>query len=241
MKNKKEFLVALHVLDWKQSKDEAVNILTHTGAHGAILVNNGGNVLSRSDYPNLFDIALEIKKMFPSYLIGVNPLDLTNLEALKNTPQTLDILWTDTGGVIEKDGNVFLDPYVQERLNYFKPSYYGSELFKYRKQPTKPDLVAKIAVNYFSALITSGDATGSGPSVEKIRQIREWIGPDANLGIASGMSVENIDLFLPYADIFIVASSLNTNYGNGDDFYRYDPEKIQAFRAKIDAYEKNNP
>lgn len=125
-------------------------------------------------------------------------------------------------------------------MNNFKPKYYGSELFKYRPQPTKPDLVAKIAVNYFSALITSGDATGSGPSIEKIRQIREWIRPDAKLGIASGMSVDNVDLFLPYADIFIVASSVNTNYGNGDDFYRYDSEKVQAFRAKIDAYEKNN-
>lgn len=152
----------------------------------------------------------------------------------------LDILWTDVGGVIEKDGNVFLDPKVQELLNYFRPKYYGSELFKYRNQPVKPDLVAKIATNYFDALITSGDATGSGPSVEKISQIREWIGTDAQLGIASGMSVKNIDLFLPYADIFIVASSLNSNYGNGDDFYRYDPEKVQSFRAKIDAYEKNN-
>ncbi len=240
MKNKKEFLVALHVLDWKQCKDEAANILTHNGAHGVILVNNGGNVLSRSDYPNLFDIALEIKKMFPGYLIGVNPLDLSSLEALKNTPQTLDILWTDIGGVIETDGNVFLDQDIQLSLRSFKSNYYGSELFKYRKQPVKPALVAKIATHHFSALITSGDATGSGPSVEKIRQIREWIRPDAKLGIASGMSVDNVDLFLPYADIFIVASSVNTNYGNGDDFYRYDSEKVQAFRAKIDAYEKNN-
>lgn len=240
MDKKKEFLVALHTLDRDQVLYEAKKILTPDGAHGVILVNNKGNLQSIDSHPNIFSVAVELKETYPNYLIGTNSLDLESADAMTYIPGVLDILWTDIGGIVEIDDKAILDPDIERWLPQIRPKYYGSQLFKYQPKAKNPEAVVKEAVKHFSALITSGTATGSEPNVEKIQQIREWIGPDAKLGIASGMSVGNIEQFLPYADIFIVASSLNMHLGNGDHFFQYDPVKVKTFRAKIDEYEKSN-
>ena len=253
MGKEKEFLVALHTEDRRQVLYQAKNILTDDGAHGVILVNNAGTLHPIDGHPNMISVALELKNLYPEKLIGLNMLGISTLDAITWMPRDLDVLWTDAGGIIEKgdikdvfsqtDDTPRLDPRIAEwlpKLETNNTRYYGSQLFKYQPKAKNPEGVAKEAAKHFSALITSGEATGSQPNVEKIQQIREWIGPNAKLGIASGMSVKNIDYFLPYADIFIVASSLNANFGNNDDFFHYDPEKVKAFRAKIDEHEKAN-
>lgn len=228
------FLVALHAYKRDQILEQAERILTPDGAHGLILVNNGGHVPSHDAYPNLFSIAVELKEKYPDYKIGTNSLDLKNYDAMTYIPGTLDILWTDVGGMLEGKDGAYLDPNVAHWLPQIRPKYFGGELFKYRKQPEDPEAVAKEAAKHFT-LITSGNETGSEPSVEKIREIRKWIGPDADLGIASGISAENIRGFMPYANIFIVATSLNMNNGKGDDFYHYDPDKIKTLRKIIES------
>lgn len=42
----KQFLVALHTLNYDQVFEELHHILTPNGAHGVILVNNGGHIKS---------------------------------------------------------------------------------------------------------------------------------------------------------------------------------------------------
>jgi len=43
--------------------------------------------------------------------------------------------------------------------------------------------------------------------------MREALGPDAPLAIASGVGPENVALFLDLTDVFIIASSLETAHG----------------------------
>jgi predicted TIM-barrel enzyme len=237
--NKKIFLVALHVWKNMNAVREQAAIIANSGAHGMLLVNNGLEVLSDpNDYPNLLDMALEIKKLYPDLLIGINCLDLSFMEAIFRMSNKLDILWTDKGGVMESAAgdSAFVTDQLDAALKVFGPDYYGSEIFKYQPAPKNPMLVAQTAANHFTTLITSGEKTGTEPDVEKIKQIRKWIGPEKRLGIASGMSAENVELFLPYADTFIVASSLNLIENGKPNFFKYDARKIQDFRKKIDAY-----
>ena len=229
-KFEKQFLVALHTLDVRQVREEAHKIL-EAGAHGVLLVNNAGDLhSSRSQHPNLFDVAESLKKRFPEALVGVNPLDLMRYpdQAVKRLPKEVDILWTDDGGIIETGQDIFLQKDVAEALIDFKGKYFGGIAFKYLPQPKDFLGVARVAGKHFDAVITSGEETGCPPTVEKIRTLyKANIGKP--IGIASGMSVENLANYIPYADIFIVATSLL----GGDDF-TYSREKIKAFRDRFD-------
>jgi predicted TIM-barrel enzyme len=220
-----------------QAMAEAVKILAPGGAHGLILVNNGFRVRHDSN-PTLGKIALEIKHRYTTALIGINPLDLDTVDAVTYTPSTLDMLWTDIGGIKEENDLTFLDLKTEKELKKFVPKYWGSELFKVGEPPIDPEAVAQCASKSFDAFITSGTATGISPDVKKIKQIRQWIGVEPLLGIASGMSPQNVHLFLDYADIFIVATSLCVGDGKGANFWHYDSDKIKSFRSVIDQYEE---
>lgn len=236
-KLKKEFLVALHVSGIEQAIEQSAKILTPDGAHGVILVNNGFRVMSRGQSPTMPEIASKIKSLYPDHLIGINMLDLSTEQAIEYVPSGLDILWTDLGGVEETGGYAFLAPWFSRTLKTLKPRYYGSELFKVGLEAENPEAVAKCAAEHFSAMVTSGKATGSAPDVKKLRQIREWIGRNAKLINASGTSIDNVDSFLPYVDGFIVGTSLCEGDGHGENAFLYVPEKVRAFRAKLDAWE----
>ncbi len=233
----KQFLVALHVQSDNQAIREAHNILTPDGAHGILLVNNGGFVKGEGPYPNLFDIAEHIKLILPDYVVGINPLETSTVRALELLSEhELDILWKDNGGVYEIGSQILIFENILKALHGNPVKYYGGVAFKYQTQPSNLKGVCEVAAKHFSAVITSGDGTGSQPSLEKIRMIREYIGPEAKLGIASGMSVENVNLFLPYADIFIVGTSLCEGDGHRENSFKYVSRKIQNFRKQIDKY-----
>lgn len=234
---KKLFLVALHVLSQRQVMEQA-KIIKEAGAHGVILVNHDNHVPSRDTYPNLFSIAIELKEKYQDdFVIGTNSLDLSTPDAMISIPSHLDIIWVDKGGIIETESGAAIDPEVAGLLQMIRPHYYGSELFKYRAKAKDPEAVVREASKHFHTLVTSGEETGLAPSVGKIREIREWIDGRCRLAIASGISIENVKEFLPYADTFISATSLCEGDGKGDSFFRYHPKKISAFRKEIDDYE----
>lgn len=227
---KKTFLVALHAHHRKQVFDEAEKILTSDGAHGVLLVNNGGYVrCDTAEYPNLFDIAIELKSTYPDFLIGINPLDLTPTEAMRRTIDTpLDILWTGNAGIIERDNKAYLNNTMEVYLPKLKAAFYGGVAFKGQPQPKNLKTVIQYAAKRFGQVITSGEATGKAASLDKIISLKQMIG-NTPLGIASGLSVENVREYLPYTDILIVASSLTAG-----DFFTYHSEKIKQFRKAIE-------
>lgn len=240
----KLFIVVIHIKNWKQALDEAAKVLVPGGAHGVIFISMSGEILSGKDYPNIFDLAEEAKKLHPDYLVGVNCLDLINKPAqaieLAKQCRTLDILWADIGGIHEIAERTFIDSDVENALRRTTFQYFGSEWFKYRTEPTSPERVMKEAAQHFDAVITSGDATGSPPTLEKIQSIRKWIGPDKMLGNASGIGEENIETYLPYINYFLIATKICMGNGKGENMYWCDIEKVKAVRAKIDAYVNSN-
>ncbi len=248
---KKQFLVALHVQSWSQVLLETQKIISG-GADGILLVNNGLKSLSIGDYPNLFDIAMAIKEKHPDLIIGINPLDLKLEDALERMAfeqaqyaedwgsdrKFIDILWKDQSGIIEQDGSARFLPELKHLLSDLKASqgelkqpvqFYGSIAFKYQPEHENLERVAKEAAKHFSAIVTSGSATGSPADINKVRLIKSYI-EDVPLVLASGLTTENVNTYAPYVDVFVVGTSLLVDPQN--DFL-YDEKRIAGFGKKL--------
>jgi predicted TIM-barrel enzyme len=77
--------------------------------------------------------------------------------------------------------------------------------------------------------------TGSAPDIQKLEEIRSNIGYETRLALASGVTEENISLFLPTVDTFLVASSIierRKDLGNHEYLI---PEKVMSLAIKIHA------
>lgn len=78
------------------------------------------------------------------------------------------------------------------------------------------------------ALILTGISTGTTADVEELHQMKA--GVDLPIVIGSGITVDNVQDYLPEADAFIVGSSLKRD-GRWDQ--AVDPERVQALVAKV--------
>lgn len=94
------------------------------------------------------------------------------------------------------------------------PLFFGGAAFKYQREvPLHLVGVAAATAAYLCDVVTtSGPATGEPPDPEKLRLMREALGDHA-LAVASGVDADNVGAMLPYADAFLVASSLETSHG----------------------------
>ncbi len=85
------------------------------------------------------------------------------------------------------------------------------------------------ALGWVDGINITGPKTGVLADVERVRQARQLAG-DYPLGLASGVSVDNIDAVLPYIDYAIVGTSLK----EPDDPLRTSMERVRALRTRMD-------
>ena len=89
--------------------------------------------------------------------------------------------------------------------------YFGGVAFKYQGDTENPARAAELAVPFVDVITTSGDGTGIAADVEKIQLMKEAIG-DHPLAIASGITPENVEEYIPYADCFLVATGVSNSH-----------------------------
>ena len=218
--NMRKLLIELHCKSEAQVLTEAQKIID-AGAQGFLLSNRSSFVSSyKQTKPNLFELAHKLKQMYPSKIIGVNPLDQTSHVALMMGKQySFDLLWVNDGGIF---------PGIDSAFPCFMESgkeYYGSI---HTSNNQSVDLIQQVqilqgSIKNFSLVVTSGISAGIPPHIEKIKTIKEAIGATP-LVIASGMSAENVREYCPYADVFIVGISVQEN---GRNMFSYDTQKIK--------------
>jgi predicted TIM-barrel enzyme len=105
--------------------------------------------------------------------------------------------------------------------------YFGGVAFKYINDiKTNFKEAARRAVDFMDVITTTGEETGKPPSIEKIKAMKEGAG-DHPLAIASGMTAENVQEFMPYVKCFLVATGISK------DFYNLDPSETRAFARAI--------
>lgn len=181
------------------------------------------------DHGSLCYIYEQVRKQYPEAWIGINFLDVAaaknwvGLEALARRCPGLNAIWTD--GMPDTRLNISI------RIELF-----GGVAFKYLDPNLQGDKLAD-ACNYAKQIVnvitTSGCETGSPPDVEKLEKMRRIIEPTMRFALASGVSIENVHLFLPTVDTFLVASSLIERREDRGNHEYLIPEKVMALATDI--------
>lgn len=213
----KVFLAVVHAESEAQALRN-VAIARNGGAHGVFLINH--RIPSR----DLYVIYRRVRQAHAKWWIGLNPLDMDPAATFACTTPDVSGLWFDRGGVDLKSE----DPTHEARdlvrahdRSAWRGVYFGGVAFKGQPQGGDPAKEARLAAPYMDVVTTSGDATKRPPSVAKIASMRAAIGA-APLAIASGMTPENVDAYLDYADCVLVASGISFSHTE------FNPRRLRA-------------
>lgn len=145
-----------------------------------------------------------IRENYPTMKVGINYLQLATLEATIEANRIgFDYLWADRSYINTQE--LDLAAKILESKKELK--YFGCIAFKYQKPEDDLEWACRTATKFMDVVTTSGDATGHPPTIEKISTMKSYIG-DTSLAIASGVTSENINDYIPYVDYFLVASSI---------------------------------
>lgn len=195
-------LPVVHVVSVEQTF-ENITIAQGEGADGVFLINH------HSLYSELFSLYEVIRSDFPDYWIGINALDL-GTDALCKLPLDVNGLWVDDAGVDDQSGGTrAAESFARERENSsWSGLYFGGVAFKYQRRVKDVALAAQRAAPFVDVITTSGEGTGFAPDIEKIRAMKKAIG-EHPLGIASGITPENVHEYMPYANCFLVATGIS--------------------------------
>jgi uncharacterized protein len=217
------FLPVIHTTRFWSDVRKNVIIARDSGADGVFLINHATTL------ETLIDHYHEMRSRFPDVWCGVNVLGAN--ASINIIPNDAHGIWEDDAGITdmspEPDAPGPVSRLKRKRARGFKGIYFGGVAFKYvTPQPSDPARAAAFAMPYVDVITTTGDATGSAPSVAKIRTMKEAIG-DHPLAIASGMTPENVGDYLPYADCFLVATGISKSDTE------LDPKKTRAFAKAL--------
>jgi hypothetical protein len=208
------FTPVIHVSTDSQA-ERNLNVAMENGADGVFLINH--HIYAAS----LAVIFRNLRVKYPDVWIGVNYLGLPPWPTAQLSVGS-NGLWMDKCiGRASWPDNIQMPLYI-------------STAFKYQVQYPLKDEAKRAAWIASSALpgvrdvvVTSGKATGSPPTVEKLQKLRKYLPDHLPLGIASGLTPENVGSFLPHATHFLVST------GIGLDFHDLDPAKVRAFAEAI--------
>jgi hypothetical protein len=150
-----------------------------------------------TDYKDLLQKSLLVKNKYPEMWIGINCLDL-HPQYILNQDFNFDGVWIDQTLTLKDIEN-----------KKFRGEVFSGLNFKYQKQFENEELKEMINLIKITSNIacTSGSGTGKEAPLEKIKNIKALLG-DFPLALASGVSVNNIESYLPYVNNFLVASSI---------------------------------
>ncbi len=227
--NRYVLIVVIHA-ESKEQALEQVEIAFNNGANGVFLINHLFN------YTKLFQIYKSVRKNYPSSWVGINCLDLDPIQIIEKMPKSVNGVWVDNAH-IEEDLDVLDQEYaiaVKKSMEYFnwKGLYFGGVAFKYQKKVKDLIKVTEIASYYMDVITTSGKGTGIAPDLQKIDLMSQVAHKkESRLGIASGVSSRNINLF-NMADCFLVATSISK------DFSHLNPILVKKIVNKLDSMNK---
>jgi uncharacterized protein len=109
--------------------------------------------------------------------------------------------------------------------------YFGGTAFKGLGYAEDEDAekAAKMATEFMDIVTTSGSETGEAAPVDKIVSMKKAIG-DRSLAIASGITLDNVRVYLPYVDFFLVATGISRS------FHELDAVKVRELAGVIHEY-----
>lgn len=191
-------------------------IAKNSGADAIFLISHYNK---DSELPNL---AVKIKKNL-DINVGLNLLNTNPFESfdicIKNN---IDMLWLDNAGVHSINPNKTRMQMLQKNLETC-PNFklFAGVAFKYQQDEPNPGTAAIMALEHGFIPTTSGQATGSPPTLDKIISMFNRVGP--HLAVASGMTPENIFEYKKYLKYVLVST------GVSQDEFRFNESKLNQF------------
>ena len=211
----KVFLPVIHPIS-PDAAHEAIDVARDAGADGVFLINQGMRATA------LLLLLEEVRTIHPDLWLGVN---LLGREPARVFELVRDLgvrgIWVDNATKVD------LDEVTRDHPS--RPLLFGGVGFKY--QPSVqlhhlPYFAQDALRRGVDVVTTSGEATGEAASLGKVRAI--GAGLDGKpLGLASGVTPENVVEYLPFVDAFLVASGIEREFGV------LDPDKTRRLAEEI--------
>lgn len=229
-----QLMAVIHAVSESQVLRNA-RLAFNSGADGVFLINHD---IEAERLVGLYCLAREDNGK--DKFIGVNfrHAGNTESESLKIT-KSLNLLseipsasaiWFDSIGYKEPNGHLVTESAIQikkirHKLEFmqYKGLVFGGLAFKGQPQPKDLPMATRILAPFVDVLTTSGPHTGEPPTLEKVATIRE-AAPQARIAVASGMTPENVEPFLPYVDYFLVNTGISKTLH---------PNELDQFRVRL--------
>lgn len=207
-------LPVIHPIDRDAALDN-IHIAHEAGCRGVFLIDQG------MPADEVLELVLLGRARFPSLWIGVNLLGELPAGALRRALEAcagrIDGIWSDDAGIDEDAPAQPLGAALLEarRALEWHGLYFGGVAFKYQRRVLDEDLAraAVTAERYMDVVCTSGPGTGMAAPVNKVRILREALGPDVAVALASGVTSENVTGYLPWVDACIVGTGIEQRFG----------------------------
>ena len=220
------FLPVIHLPRRGEGALQAIDVATSNGADGVFLINQG------LDADGVLALARRLRDTHKGLWVGINLLGEDPAEIIRTAGAWPGFhgLWADDCGVDtdqdllgegdpdpskwDEARDAWLDAREESRWN--GGLYFGGTAFKTQTPITDPKALARVAraaASFVDVVLTSGAATGVAASVEKVRVMREAMKPLDSLGLASGVTPRNVAGYLPYVNVYLVASGIESAFG----------------------------
>jgi uncharacterized protein len=207
----------------------SVEVAVAAGVKGVFLINQG------MSERQVLALMMELRGLHPTLWVGVNLLGFSPAQILERGLEAgdgrLDGIWSDDAGIDEDaaqqpEAAAFV---VRRREVGWKGLYFGGVAFKYQREvpDAKLETAAFAARGYMDVVCTSGPGTGHEARVEKVAAMREGLGSNGALALASGVTPDNVDRFLPYVDAYLVGTGIEARLGV------LDAGKVEALHRRI--------
>lgn len=204
-------LPVIHYADHELARFNAREAF-RAGCDGVLLIYMGGTGASNR---HLAPAAMDIKAEFPDKLVGINYLGTQPVDALlRNLSCDLDMTWTDHQLSHSSEAPSYARATEVCKVLRSAPDHllFSGVAFKHQDHEPNPGEAARTALSLGFVPTTSGPATGVPAEVDNIRRLREAIGPDAPLAIASGITPDNVAQFAPYLSHILVATGVSSSF-----------------------------
>ena len=216
-------LPVIHVVDEGQTLRN-VQIARDAGADGVFLIDHRPTSTSE----NLLRCYTVAKAVHPNFWVGLNFLEQSGRScATVKRAAALGAsgLWLDDVGYTEGRGCScsVIECFEKMRRDYpnaRRMLTFGGAAFKYREPVEDVALAASVVAPFVDVVTTSGDATGQPPTVDKVKKMKKAI-PCGYLAVASGITPENVENFMPFVDCFLVSTGISNS------FHELDPVRVR--------------
>jgi len=224
----------IHVIDSGQT-ERNIALALKAGCPGVFLINHD------FDVPEFLPILHAARAAYRDTWIGVNFLAVTGKHAfpiladLQKDETRIDAYWADDARIDERRSSD--DQQEADEIEAVKHKcgwdglYFGGTAFKKQRDVAPADYAksAHLACNFMDVVMTSGVATGRAADMAKIETFRKACG-DTPLGLASGVTPENIADYGQFVDVVLVSTGINRD----GDFYNIDPARLAKLMRNKD-------